>query len=187
YANDFEFTVALIWILMTVVGGLGSRAGVVIGSAFFALFPFLITLIPFLEEWIRSLGREESDFGLVFGALLAILTIVSFQGGIGEQISPITRWLGGKRFSMHPEGHGPAPKHEKKGELLAKMGLARGSEPHGATEAPASVEPGSQAAATSEEQPEELPAPAGATPTETPRVSDDDHAQWKRPDSGSTG
>ncbi|HEX2184429.1 MAG TPA: branched-chain amino acid ABC transporter permease [Chloroflexota bacterium] len=41
-AADFVLETALIWILMAVVGGLGSRAGVVIGSAFFALFPLLL-------------------------------------------------------------------------------------------------------------------------------------------------
>ena len=35
--NTFEFRLALLFVLMTVVGGLRSRSGVVIGSAFFAL------------------------------------------------------------------------------------------------------------------------------------------------------
>lgn len=192
-SNNFNFSVALLWVLMVVVGGLGNRVGVVIGSAFFALFPFLITLIPWIEEQIRKVGREESDIGLVLGATLAILTMVSFQGGIGEQISPITRWLGGKKLSMHPEGHGHGPakhdkhqKADKKGGLLAKMGLHKESEPHGATEDPASVEPGSQATATSEEQPEEMPAPAGSPPASTSASSSDpnDTTQWQRPRSG---
>jgi hypothetical protein len=40
--------------------------------------------------------------------------------------------------------------------------LHKKSEPHAATDESASVEPGSQAVAPSEEQPEEQPAPAGA-------------------------
>jgi hypothetical protein len=114
-ANDFQFQTALLWVLMVVVGGLGSRVGVVIGSAFFALFPFLLETIKPVEHFLTDLlNREEGEIGeisLVVGALLAVLTMIQFQGGIAEQISPITRWLGGKKFSMHPEGHGKGEKH----------------------------------------------------------------------------
>ena len=153
-ANDFRFELALLWVLMVVVGGLGNRVGVVIGSAFFALFPFLLELIKPLARWTEGLGRDLSVFGLILGSFLAILTIIQYQGGIGEQISPITRWLGGKRFSMHGEGEGHAPKGHKKDALLAKMGLTKKSEPKAETEQPAN-EPGSHADATSEEQPDD--------------------------------
>ena len=184
-SNDFNFSIALLWVLMVVVGGLGNRVGVVIGSAFFALFPFLITLLEFLKEAIQRVGREESDIGLVFGAALAILTIIGFEGGIGEQISPITRWLGGKKFAVHPEGHGHAPKGEKKA-LLSKVGLSKKSEPHAATESPAAVEPGAHTDATSEQQPDEVPAPPGAPTTEMPHApsEDDPDRPWKPPADG---
>lgn len=129
-SNDFNFANALLWVLMVVVGGLGSRVGVIIGSAFFALFPFLIVLIGPLDHFIRdTLGREPDYFTIVIGSALAILTIIQFPGGIAEQISPITRWLGGRPFSMHPEGHGghepKEPKQQHSGGLLAKVGLHR--------------------------------------------------------------
>jgi branched-chain amino acid transport system permease protein len=112
-APDFSFSTALLWVLMVVVGGLGSRLGVVIGSMFFALFPFLIPLVGFLNEFIsETLKRDPEEFTLVIGPLLALLTMIQFPGGIAEQISPITRWLGGDRFTMHPEG-----KHHKPGLL----------------------------------------------------------------------
>lgn len=120
-ANDFGFQTALLWVLMVVVGGLGSRLGVVIGSMFFALFPYLIQLIGpvthFLEE---TLKRDPEELTLVIGPVLALLTMIQFPGGIAEQISPLTRWLGGDRFSMHPEGkhhHGPG--------LLTKLGIKK--------------------------------------------------------------
>ncbi|MBW3595156.1 MAG: hypothetical protein KY391_06215, partial [Actinobacteria bacterium] len=131
-ANDFVFEIALLWVLMVVVGGLGNRVGVVIGSAFFALFPFLLELITPLQSWAEDLGRDLSVLGLIVGAFLAILTIILYPGGIGEQVSPITRWLGGKPFSVHPDGHGHHPKKgEKKDALLAKVGLTKkaGDEP----------------------------------------------------------
>jgi branched-chain amino acid transport system permease protein len=106
-ANDFQSQIALLWVLMVVVGGLGNRTGVVIGSAFFALFQYLIPLLGPVERFLSAtLGREPDEIALVIGALLAILTIVQYPGGIAEQISPITRWLRGEKFSMHPEGHG---------------------------------------------------------------------------------
>lgn len=110
-ANDFNFANALLWVLMVVIGGLGNRTGVVIGSAFFALFPFLVELIGPLEHWVRvTVKRSPSYLPLVVGPFLAILTLVQFPGGIAEQISPITRWLRGERFSLHPEGHGKKPR-----------------------------------------------------------------------------
>jgi branched-chain amino acid transport system permease protein len=103
-ANDFDFQIALLWVLMVVVGGLGNRTGIVIASAFFALFPFLITLYSPLNNFIEdTLHRGAEEFRLVIGALLALLTITLYPGGIAEQISPITRWLRGERFSMHPD------------------------------------------------------------------------------------
>ena len=113
-AADFGFATALLWVLMVVVGGLGSRLGVLIGSAFFALFPFLIQLVGPLNHFVEStMKRDPEEFTLVIGPLLALLTMIQFPGGIAEQISPITRWLGGQRFTMHPEG-----KHKKEGHGL---------------------------------------------------------------------
>jgi branched-chain amino acid transport system permease protein len=130
-SNNFNFANALLWVLMVVVGGLGNRVGVVVGSAFFALFPFLIVLIGPFEHFLRdTLGREPDYFTIVIGSALAILTIIQYPGGIGEQISPITRWLGGKPFTMHEEGGGhhhkpKAAKTKSSGGLLSKVGLHR--------------------------------------------------------------
>lgn len=122
-STDFEFRIALLWVLMVVVGGLGNRTGVVIGSAFFALFPFLLELWTSLEEFlVRNFGVGTSSLVLVIGPALALLTIIAFPGGIAEQISPITRWLAGNRFTMHPEGHGKKPKKEGRGRLAGLLG-----------------------------------------------------------------
>ena len=115
---DFTFQIALLWVLMVVVGGLGNRLGVVIGSMFFALFSYLVTLVTPLEHFIEdTLHRNPDEFTLVMGPLLALLTLVQFQGGIAEQISPITRWIRGEKFTMHPEGHKP----KEHGSLLKKL------------------------------------------------------------------
>jgi len=131
-ANDFSFVETLTWVLMVVVGGLGNRVGVIVGSAFFALFGFILEPLlhglgglwgplHFLEE-----AGAQAYVVIIVGAALAILTIILHPGGIGDQISPITRWLGGQRFSLHPEGHGKheaASVDEVKTGLMAKLGL----------------------------------------------------------------
>jgi branched-chain amino acid transport system permease protein len=108
-AANFNFRDALIWVLMVVVGGLGSRVGVVIGSMFFALFQYLVGLIDSLEGFvIDTLQRDLDEILLVVGPLIALVTIIKFPGGIAEQIAPITRWFAGERFSLHREHHGPS-------------------------------------------------------------------------------
>jgi branched-chain amino acid transport system permease protein len=94
YANNFDFTIAVVWVIMAVVGGLGSRAGVVIGSAFFALFPFL------LQTVVHAFDKSASDVTLasytpLIGALLLLLTLTRYPGGIAQQLLPIRRWLAG--------------------------------------------------------------------------------------------
>ncbi|MGH2740191.1 MAG: branched-chain amino acid ABC transporter permease [Actinomycetota bacterium] len=95
-ALDFQLQTALVWILMAVVGGLGSRAGVVMGSAFFAIFPFLLPAtsfrVPILGDVIVQILTP------LIGALLLILTLTLYQGGIGQQLLPLRRWLAGGRF-----------------------------------------------------------------------------------------
>ena len=137
-SNDFQFAIALLWVLMVVIGGLGNRTGVVIGSAFFALFPFLIELSSTLEHFVGdTLNRSASYLPLVIGPALAMLTLIQFPGGIAEQISPITRWIRGEKFAIHPEGHGhhkAAKKKKSGGGLMGKLGLHKAETE--ATEAP---------------------------------------------------
>lgn len=121
-ASLFDFATSLLWVLMVVVGGLGNRVGVIIGSAFFALFPYLLTITSSFEHFFRdTLGRDESYFTLVIGAALALLTIIQYPGGIAQQVSPITKWLGGGKFEA-PHGHGGGHKEKKKKPgVLAKL------------------------------------------------------------------
>ncbi|MGH3647826.1 MAG: branched-chain amino acid ABC transporter permease [Micromonosporaceae bacterium] len=107
-ALDFDFQIALVWVLMAVVGGLGSRAGVVIGSAFFALLPHV------LPEWLEHVPNRpdflsEATLHVVapfIGALLLLLTLTLYPGGIGQQLAPLRRWLGGGPLAHHRR---PAP------------------------------------------------------------------------------
>ncbi|THV38695.1 branched-chain amino acid ABC transporter permease [Glycomyces buryatensis] len=92
-ALDFEFQVALVWVLMTVVGGLRSRLGVIIASAFFALLP--LTLPNFLASlpWQPPFLNEAVYHVLPPFIVVVLLLIVLrfFPGGLGQLLAPLTR------------------------------------------------------------------------------------------------
>jgi branched-chain amino acid transport system permease protein len=115
-AEDFELRRALVWVLMAVVGGLGSRAGVVIGSAFFALFDFIVSDIAGGSTWHLPLVGDVLVIILapLFGAFLLLLTLTLYPGGIGQQLLPVRRWLSGGPFIEHTHRRGRANK-EKRG------------------------------------------------------------------------
>ncbi|HEV3363389.1 MAG TPA: branched-chain amino acid ABC transporter permease [Acidimicrobiia bacterium] len=95
-SSQFEFRLALVFVIMTVVGGLRSRAGVVVGSAFFSLTDYLfdklrladaINAVPFLPDLSADLAP------LVLGPLLLLFTLTRHPGGFGDLLRPIGRWL----------------------------------------------------------------------------------------------
>ncbi|MGH3370928.1 MAG: branched-chain amino acid ABC transporter permease [Nocardioidaceae bacterium] len=101
--SSFDFELALLFVLMTVVGGLRDRVGVVIGSVFFAMLGegrlvSLLHLEGFFEGW---LGLPVDFVALVVGPILLLLTITMYPGGIGQQVAPIRVWLTGHRFDRH--------------------------------------------------------------------------------------
>jgi branched-chain amino acid transport system permease protein len=104
----FDFQLALLFIIMTVVGGLKSRPGIVIGAAMFALIGYLIENIPGVATALRNIpGLPDLTPGaaaLVLGPLLLLLTLTLFPGGIGQQIRPITQWVLGHKFDIHDRG-----------------------------------------------------------------------------------
>ncbi|HVL82338.1 MAG TPA: branched-chain amino acid ABC transporter permease [Actinomycetota bacterium] len=118
----FNFQLALLFILMTVVGGLRSRTGVVIGGVFFALIGYLIEEIPHLPVigtvlkflvgilgwlFVDTLGLPELRIEvaeLVIGPILLLLTLTQFPGGIGQQLRPFIQWFAGRPFDIHDRG-----------------------------------------------------------------------------------
>jgi branched-chain amino acid transport system permease protein len=116
-SDIYNFRLALIFVIMTVVGGLRSRVGVVIGSAFFALLGYFIEkeyVIPVtgwhfhMEDWLEKLPAVPTltpqIAPLVVGPILLLLTLTLYPGGIGQQIRPIQQWLKGRRFDIHDRG-----------------------------------------------------------------------------------
>jgi branched-chain amino acid transport system permease protein len=109
--TDFGFFLALTFVLMTVVGGLGSRIGVMLGATLFAVLDYLLeeTFLHALETGFVGAGSflglnennlEQYDVAFI-GALGLLLTLVFKPGGIAEQNKPFFDWLAGKPFSLH--------------------------------------------------------------------------------------
>jgi branched-chain amino acid transport system permease protein len=102
-AGIFNFRLALIFVLMTVIGGLRNRAGVVIGSAFFATLQGGGLMSLFGGEGILEdlIGLPQEFVGLVIGPILLLIVLTMFPGGIGQLIGPLKAWMLGNRFDRH--------------------------------------------------------------------------------------
>jgi branched-chain amino acid transport system permease protein len=96
-SSSFDFNLALTFVLMVVVGGLSSRVGVFIGSAFFAVFRFLLGLVHVGSGDLT----KYADFA---GAVLLLVTLTQFPGGIAQQIEPLLRWFRGGPLRGHGKG-----------------------------------------------------------------------------------
>jgi branched-chain amino acid transport system permease protein len=109
--SGFGFNLALTFVLMTVVGGLGSRFGVLCGATLFASLSYVLD-----ETWLHGLSEKAFQFGDsqqfvvgFLGALGLLLTLVQFPGGLAQQLRPLTRWLAGGRLTLHGDDDaGPA-------------------------------------------------------------------------------
>jgi branched-chain amino acid transport system permease protein len=104
--ESWNFNLSLVFVIMTVVGGLRSRPGVAIGGAFFALLPYLIEQIPGLADLLAKIPAPveltPARAPLVIGPILLLLSLNS--GGIAQQSRPLWRWMAGDRFDLHDRG-----------------------------------------------------------------------------------
>lgn len=114
---DFGLTLGFTFVLMTVVGGLGVRSGVVQGGVIFAILP---TVLEEAHENVHVFPFTTLDalWEPLIGALLLILTLVAFPGGLAQQQKHLRRWL-----SFGPFIEEPSPVAE---ELLDVEGAAPG-------------------------------------------------------------
>jgi branched-chain amino acid transport system permease protein len=90
-SQGLSFPLALTLIIITVVGGLRSPVGIVVWTAQFQLVPEYLT---------DQFGTRAPFWFLAAGSALLVLILVSYPGGVGQQIKPITSWLTGGRFKM---------------------------------------------------------------------------------------
>lgn len=103
--QDFSFGLALTFLLMTVVGGAGNRWGVAQGGILFAVLP---TLLERSHENFHFFPFTliSSTWEPAIGALLLVLTLIFFPGGIAQQQSHQLRWLA---FGPWRARHGDDP------------------------------------------------------------------------------
>lgn len=109
--NDYSFFLALTFVLMTVVGGLGNRVGVILGAILFASLDFWIREVEGIRHYVDIIFFTENmrQYASAFiGAAGLLATLIFNPGGIAQQVAPIVRWLSGKKFSLHGDAdHGP--------------------------------------------------------------------------------
>ncbi|MHB8681585.1 MAG: branched-chain amino acid ABC transporter permease [Acidimicrobiales bacterium] len=108
--NDFSFQLALTFVLMTVVGGTGSRVGVAVGSIVFALLHTVVAhsgpFVWFATLFPTNVQANVLQFGPdLIGAFLLLLTLVFNPGGLAQQLAPVVRFMSGKprRGAGHEE------------------------------------------------------------------------------------
>lgn len=70
-STEFSFSIALVFVLMTVVGGLRNRTGIIIGSAFFALLDLLVRKIPGLDSRLEDIDTTVPVVLLIIGLAVA--------------------------------------------------------------------------------------------------------------------
>ncbi|HVF75462.1 MAG TPA: branched-chain amino acid ABC transporter permease [Acidimicrobiales bacterium] len=93
-SQGLSFQLALFIVLLTVVGGLRSPAGIIVFAVFFDLLPIYIS-----DEF----GIKWSFWLLAVGPALLVVTLVLYPGGVGQQIKPLTSWLRGGPLRAHHE------------------------------------------------------------------------------------
>ena len=101
YVGAIGFNLALTFVVVAVVGGLGNRVGVVVASVFFGLLDYILSSI-FKAFGATGYYIDHKNYlpGLI-GSLLLLDTVVRRPGGLGQILSPLTRWMSGKPFSLH--------------------------------------------------------------------------------------
>ena len=106
--NDFSFQLALTFVLMTVVGGAGSRAGVVVGSIIFALLHNVVAGLVVFKDLAKifpaGIRPNFLQFGPdLVGAILLLLTLAFNRGGLAQQLDPVLKWMSGGPFRWRQE------------------------------------------------------------------------------------
>lgn len=85
----FGFTLSLTFLFMAVIGGVGSRAGVVIGAVLLASMPYLL---DGLHQATAGSFPVDGSASQLLSALLLLLVLVFFPGGIAQLLGPVIRW-----------------------------------------------------------------------------------------------
>lgn len=100
----FSFTLSLTFVFMAVLGGVGSRVGVVLGAVVIAPMPFVLDRIQELNPGFPVDGSATQ----LITALLLLVVLLSFRGGIAQILAPVIRWCSFKRWRRGDRDAAPA-------------------------------------------------------------------------------
>jgi branched-chain amino acid transport system permease protein len=106
YVGPVGFNLALTFVVVAVVGGLGNRVGVVIASVFFGMLDYILSSI-FKAAGASLYYTDHKNYlpGLI-GAVLLLDTVVRRPNGLGFLTTPIGRWMSGGAFTFHGDDAG---------------------------------------------------------------------------------
>ena len=76
-AESFTYDRSLLLVIIVVIGGLGSRTGVAVASAFYVVFPDILEVF----------GEGFRGWDLIVGALLLMYTMARHPGGLADAMS----------------------------------------------------------------------------------------------------
>jgi branched-chain amino acid transport system permease protein len=83
-------------------GGAGNRWGVVQGGLLFAVLPTLLDRAHANFHFF-PFSSLSATWEPAIGALLLLLTLTLYPGGIAQQEWPLLSWLGGGEFKQDPD------------------------------------------------------------------------------------
>ncbi|MEX0835467.1 MAG: branched-chain amino acid ABC transporter permease, partial [Nitriliruptor sp.] len=101
----FSFTLSLTFLFMAVIGGVGSRIGVVIGAALIGSMPFVLDRVSENNPGFPVDGSAAT----VVTALLLLLVLVRFPGGIAQLLGGVVRWCSFRPWKATNRAAAPTP------------------------------------------------------------------------------
>jgi branched-chain amino acid transport system permease protein len=108
----FDFRLSLLFLIIVVVGGIGSRIGVVIGTII--IYP-MANVLDFANE--RGWFPVDGTAAQVISAALLLLVLVRYPGGIAQLLAPVIRWCSFKPWRSRHDGAGAATSHGGGGDV----------------------------------------------------------------------
>lgn len=85
----FGFTLSLSFLFMAVVGGVGSRLGVVLGALVIAPMPVVLDRVAETNPGFPIDGSAAQ----LLSALLLLVVLLRFPGGLAQLLDPVVRWV----------------------------------------------------------------------------------------------
>lgn len=95
---QFSLMLGITFVLMTVLGGLRNRAGIVAAATMIAVLDELLRL---LHEAVWFIPEPNPLIVPIIASGLLIATLIVTPGGMGQHLAPLQQWIRGGRFDPH--------------------------------------------------------------------------------------